>query len=178
MPIYNPGAPFVITARFDDVRSYGRHGGIDFAAPRGTPIPCAVQGIVVGRGEHATYGNMAVVKHDDPTTQMDEFTLYAHMPGLCFIPAIGTAVERGQAIGLVGNTGDSTDAHLHFELVWAVAGTWLTLDSPYEGGRLPRPSTVGRLDPLIEANWYGMDVYQASDDAGPVSRPAWSCRAA
>lgn len=175
MPIYAPGSPFVQTSDFDDMRSYGQHNGVDWEAPVGTPIPCAVRGVVVGRGEHANYGNMAIVKHDDPTTDHHEYTLYAHMPGTCFIPAIGTEVARGQAIGLVGNSGDSTGAHLHFELIWATANTWLSVDAPWEGGPLRRVTYGARLDPLVEANWYGMDVYQGE---GTVPRPRWSCRAA
>lgn len=177
MPIYVPGDPFVFTSDFDDTRSYGRHGGLDFEAPSGTPIPCAVAGVVVGRGRHDDYGYTAIVQHDDPTTRHHEYTLYAHMPGLCVIPRIGTQVAQGQAIGVVGNSGDSSGPHLHFELVWAVAGVWPSVDEPWEGGALPRHAEwMGRLDPQVEGNWYGMSVYQAADGASTVARPSWSCR--
>lgn len=178
MPIYRPGDPFVFTSGFHDTRSYGEHGGVDFEAPPGTPIPCAVRGVVVGRGEHDGYGSMAIVKHHDPTTNHHEYTLYAHMPTECVIPPIGSKVNRGQAIGLVGSSGDSSGPHLHFELIWAAADTWLSVEDPWEGGALPRSSSMGRLDPFVEANWYGMDVHEAEEGAGRIPFPRWSCRAA
>ncbi|MCA9708213.1 MAG: M23 family metallopeptidase [Myxococcales bacterium] len=178
MPTYQPGPPFEMTSYFGEVREDGTHGGTDYEAPQGTPIPCAVDGVVVGRGWHDDYGNLVIVKHDDPTTRHDEYTLYAHTLGLCFIPAIGTRVARGQAVGVVGSTGHSTGPHLHVELMWVVAGMWLTVEEPWEGDTLGLPGSkdyYGRLDTRVEANWYGMTVYQATEDSDPVAAPSGSC---
>lgn len=175
MPVYNPGAAFTLTSRFGEVRSATYvHNGVDFAAPQGTPIPSAARGVVVGRGVHADYGGMAIVKHDDPTTDYDEYTLYAHLPGICNIPSIGTQVARGQAIGVVGSTGNSTNPHLHLELIWKYAGTWWTADDPWLGDAIGLVSTQWRLDPLNPYNWGGLDVYEGEGAAGLEAPPA-SC---
>lgn len=174
MPGYDPGPDFTVGSLFGVMRGTYEHNGVDFPAPQGTPIPCAAQGVVVGRGTHGMYGNMAIVKHDDPTTSYDEYTLYAHMPGVCSIPSIGTPLARGQAVGVVGSTGNSTDPHLHIELIWQYAGTWWTVDDPWEGGAIGLVSTEWRLDPLDPYNWRGLDVYQGAG-APSVAAPPSSC---
>lgn len=180
MPIYDPGPPFEWTSDFGDMRDDGPHGGTDFKAPLGTPIPCAAQGVVVGRGWRSDYGYMTIVQHDVPTTRQDEYTLYAHQLGTCYIPAIGTPVARGQAIGRVGNTGNSSKPHLHIELIWSTANRWLSVDNPWEEGIMGLVADdvlMGRLDPRLEGNWYGMDVYQAAEGASAVAPPSLSCSA-
>ena len=61
------------------------------------------------------YGNLILVDHGDGTV-----TAYAHQSG--FAVSQGASVSRGQTIGYVGNTGNSTGPHLHFEVrVWGTA---------------------------------------------------------
>jgi murein DD-endopeptidase MepM/ murein hydrolase activator NlpD len=87
------------------------HKGIDFAAPRGTPIFAAGDGVIVYRGIYKGYGNYIKVKHNQTYS-----TAYAHMSR--FAPRFrnGSKVKQGQVIGYVGSTGFSTGNHLHYEL--------------------------------------------------------------
>lgn len=92
---------------------WGRlHGGIDIAAPDGTPIRAADSGRVAlmqGTGASGGYGNYTCVQH---TKTMS--TCYAHQSRLG--TSVGASVSQGQVIGYVGNTGNSFGAHLHFEV--------------------------------------------------------------
>ena len=93
----------------------GLHGwnGIDFGAPRGTPIHAAADGIVIvargGGAWNGGYGNYVVITHSNGTQ-----TLYSHMKSATVSP--GQSVLSGQTIGYVGATGLSTGPHLHFEV--------------------------------------------------------------
>lgn len=86
------------------------HMGNDLAAAQGTTVLAAADGVVRIAGHHASYGNYLRVLHKDG----DE-TLYAHMQYL-FVHA-GAKVTAGQALGTVGQTGNATGPHLHFELL-------------------------------------------------------------
>jgi len=84
------------------------HNGIDYAAPGGTPIMAASDGVVLNAGTNNRSGNFVRIKHADGT-----ITGYAHLkdaPGV----KPGEAVAGGAVIGAVGSTGRSTGNHLHF----------------------------------------------------------------
>jgi murein DD-endopeptidase MepM/ murein hydrolase activator NlpD len=88
------------------------HRGIDFAAPRGTPVYSVASGIVTYVGRHQSgYGNFVKVDHPGPYESG-----YAHLQEYGEGIAEGAAVKRGQVIGFVGSTGLATGPHLHFEL--------------------------------------------------------------
>lgn len=99
--------------RLHPVKKYTvMHRGIDFVAPRGTPIRATQEGIVIKKKyDRNGYGNYIQLKHKDGFT-----TLYAHLDS--FSPDIrrGYPVKKGQIIGTLGNTGLSTGAHLHYEI--------------------------------------------------------------
>ena len=98
-----PGYPYV--SRW--MSSY--HKGADICAPYGTPIYAADSGVVVTAGYHYSYGNYVIIDHGNGWR-----TLYGHMSSLgC---SVGQAVQRGQVIGYVGSTGNSTGNHCHFEM--------------------------------------------------------------
>ena len=86
------------------------HIGNDLAAPEGTAVLAAADGIVRMAGRHKSYGNYLRVLHANG----DE-TLYAHLQYL-FVRA-GEAVSAGQTLGTVGQTGNATGPHLHFEIL-------------------------------------------------------------
>ena len=86
------------------------HTGIDLAVGEGTPVLAAADGVVVTAAWHNSYGNYLRILHQDG----DE-TLYAHMQYL-FV-RIGEPVTAGQRLGTVGQTGNATGAHLHFEIL-------------------------------------------------------------
>lgn len=88
------------------------HNGVDFSAPSGTPIYAAASGSVTtvksGGGWNSGYGNYVVISHPNGSS-----TLYAHMSSVAIS---GGSVSKGQLIGYVGNTGQATGNHLHFEV--------------------------------------------------------------
>ena len=87
------------------------HTGVDFAAPRGTPILAAGNGVVEKAGRTSGYGNLIVLKHTNGYE-----TAYAHQSSFAKGIAPGVRVRQGQIIGYVGSTGLSTGPHLHFEI--------------------------------------------------------------
>jgi murein DD-endopeptidase MepM/ murein hydrolase activator NlpD len=86
------------------------HTGVDMAAPLGTPVMAAADGVVVAVGHTSVgYGNFVIIAHGGGIA-----TLYGHL--LTTQVLVGDHVVRGQQIGLEGSTGYSTGPHLHFEL--------------------------------------------------------------
>ncbi len=87
------------------------HTGVDFAAPRGTPIRAAGDGVVTYAAWRGGYGRTIMIRHASGYV-----TLYAHQSR--FAPGLrkGMRVRQGQVIGYVGSTGRSTGPHLHFEV--------------------------------------------------------------
>ncbi len=86
------------------------HRGVDYAAPRGTPIKAAGDGKVIFRGRKGGYGNSIILQHGGNIT-----TLYSHMSKYANSSRLGKRVKQGQTIGYVGSTGLATAAHLHYE---------------------------------------------------------------
>lgn len=86
------------------------HEGMDFAAPIGTPIVAASGGIVIESRYKPGYGKTVEIDHGNGLV-----TRYAHASSL--IAKLGDVVEKGQLIARVGNTGQVTGAHLHFEVL-------------------------------------------------------------
>jgi len=86
------------------------HRGVDYAAPRGTPIKAAGDGKVIFRGTKSGYGKVVILQHGGNIT-----TLYAHMSGFNAKARLGTRVKQGRVIGYVGMTGLATANHLHYE---------------------------------------------------------------
>lgn len=94
-------------------RNYGSgvHYGTDFAAPTGTEIYATDSGVVEAAGSGGSgYGIWVVINHENGFK-----SLYAHCSAVCVKP--GERVKKGQKIAAVGNTGDSTGSHLHFEII-------------------------------------------------------------
>jgi murein DD-endopeptidase MepM/ murein hydrolase activator NlpD len=85
------------------------HTGLDIAAPGGTPIQAAKDGVVKFSGENGGYGNLVIIDHGDGTE-----TYYGHASALHVQP--GQQVKAGDVIASVGTTGNSTGNHLHFEI--------------------------------------------------------------
>lgn len=85
------------------------HTGIDFSAPRGTPIYAVGAGVVTFSGRNGAYGNMIEISHGDGYK-----TRYAHAHELKVEK--GALVSKGQEIATVGSTGRSTGPHLHLEV--------------------------------------------------------------
>ncbi|MEP7156280.1 MAG: M23 family metallopeptidase [Betaproteobacteria bacterium] len=92
------------------LKNWRQHTGVDFAAPRGTPIWATADGTVEYAGVKGGYGNMIEIRHAGGIT-----TLYGHMSGFAASVRRGTRVSQGQTIGYVGATGWATGPHLHYE---------------------------------------------------------------
>ena len=89
---------------------WGRlHAGIDIAAPVGTPIRAVDSGRVAIAGPTGGYGNYTCIQHGGGIS-----TCYGHQSRIGV--SVGSSVSQGQVIGAVGNTGNSTGPHLHFEV--------------------------------------------------------------
>jgi murein DD-endopeptidase MepM/ murein hydrolase activator NlpD len=91
----------------------GYHTGIDYSAPQGTNVVAAVGGRVLYAGRlspwGASYGNAIIVLQRDMTR-----AIYAHLSKI--LVNNGQEIKTGERIGKVGNTGNSTGSHLHFEV--------------------------------------------------------------
>lgn len=85
------------------------HNGVDFAAPKGTAIYAAYDGVVVAASYSATMGNYVMIDHGDSL-----YTIYMHASALYV--SKGDVVIRGDTIAAVGSTGRSTGNHLHFSV--------------------------------------------------------------
>lgn len=115
---FNPGQNFQKTSGYGTrINPFGGkttqfHPGIDYAAPADTVVPAPVSGVVWYSGMNSGgYGNTVIIKASDGS-----FHVLAHMNGVG-MPAVNSTVTCGQAVGQVGNTGMSTGAHLHYEII-------------------------------------------------------------
>ena len=110
--------------RFHPIHRVWRpHKGVDYGAPRGTPVSCVADGTVTIAGWLGGYGRLVEVRHSGGLVSR-----YGHLSG--FGPGVkqGRRVRQGQTAGYVGATGDATGPHLHFEL--------------RQGGKAVNPLTV------------------------------------
>ena len=127
---YNPNAfvfPLSVPAAISSVFGWRQHPitgdrrfhtGIDLAAASGTPVLAAYSGQVEIADRVGGYGLTVILNHNNA-----QQTLYGHMSELLVRP--GQWVERGTVIGRVGNTGNSTGPHLHFETRQLTANGWV-----------------------------------------------------
>lgn len=107
---------YYITSSFSPRRKnpvsgiYKRHTGTDIGAAYGAAIVAANSGTVTLAGWNSGYGNCVIIDHGG-----GKATLYAHMSS--YSVSKGQYVQKGQQIGCVGSTGNSTGPHLHFEVL-------------------------------------------------------------
>ena len=92
------------------LRVHRPHRGVDYAAPRGTPVRATGSGRVSFAGRKGGYGKTVVLTHGNGYT-----TLYGHLSRYAKGVRRGKGVQQGQVIGYVGTTGISTGPHLHYE---------------------------------------------------------------
>ena len=141
------------------------HAGLDFAAPIGTPIYAAADGVVVeGRERYNVAGFGSWIWLDCQDSVGKDF-IYGHVKHDGILVKAGDRVRAGQQIGAVGNEGESTGPHLHFE-VWGSPGRLGGAHqdpAPYlagaaqPGGAVARP--VGKQGGTI----YGIDISEHND---------------
>ncbi len=113
-PIRKGSGRFIIPTNGSFTSPFGQrwgrlHAGVDIAAPVGTPIRAADSGSVAIAGMTGGYGNYTCIQHGGNIS-----TCYGHQSRIGV--STGQSVRQGQVIGAVGNTGNSTGPHLHFEV--------------------------------------------------------------
>lgn len=108
-------SPFGLKRFYND-QARRPHGGIDIAAPEGTPILAPADGLVVETGDYFFNGNCVFIEHG-----LGLQTFYAHMSRIDVEP--GDRITKGQVIGAVGQTGRVTGPHLHWSL--GLNATWV-----------------------------------------------------
>jgi len=113
--------------RVSPITGYSKkHTGIDFGAPRGTPIYASGDGVVESAYFSPVYGNFVEIRHVNGFR-----TLYGHMTNYVRGMRSGIRVRQGQIIGYVGSTGMSTGPHLHYEVsYWGTKVNPRTVKSP------------------------------------------------
>ncbi|MBZ8133040.1 M23 family metallopeptidase [Afifella sp. IM 167] len=91
---------------------YKLHSGVDWAAPRGSPILAAGNGTIIHAGWKSGYGRRVEIRHANGYV-----STYNHMSRIGKGIAVGTKVRQGQVIGYIGSSGLSTGPHCHFEIL-------------------------------------------------------------
>ncbi|MDF1608006.1 M23 family metallopeptidase [Hoeflea sp. YIM 152468] len=95
------------------ILKYSRmHTGVDWSAPRGTPIIASGNGVVEKAGWSGGYGRQTIIRHANGYKSS-----YSHQNSIAKGVVAGARVRQGQVIGAVGSTGLSTGPHLHYELI-------------------------------------------------------------
>ena len=146
-----------LTSRFGlrrhPILGYTRmHKGVDFAAPRGTPVLAAGDGVVRKRAYEKGYGRHIVLRHSDRLS-----TLYAHMRVFARGVREGSRVKQGQVVGYVGTSGVSTGPHLHYEI--------------HRDGRAVNPRRVVLPKPkLLEEGKRGLFAEKIREDEAWLAR--------
>ena len=119
------------------------HGGVDIAAPVGTPVLAADSGVVIFSGTLHGYGNTVIIRHDDGYA-----TVYGHNERN--LVSEGARVARGQEIGEIGRSGRTTGANLHFEVrrdnVAKTRSPICPSPRPPTESALPRPAAASIFD--------------------------------
>ncbi len=125
------------------------HTGVDYAAPKGTPVMSIGDGTVIEKGYNGGGGNTVKIRHNSVYT-----TAYLHLSGYAKDIKVGARVAQGQVIGYVGSTGTSTGPHLDFR-VW-------------QNGKPVNPLTIESppVEPIHESNIQAFDsiVHKYQDE--------------
>lgn len=136
------------------------HAGLDFAAPIGTPIYAAADGVVVeGRERYNVAGFGSWIWLDCQDSVGKDF-IYGHVKHSDILVKAGDRVRAGQQIGVVGNEGESTGPHLHFE-VWGAPGRLGGAHqdpAPYLAGAAQPGNAVARPVGKQGGTLFGVDV--------------------
>lgn len=129
------------------MRNGRMHWGVDIAGNSGKTIKSAAAGKVINSTTtNSGYGEYIIVRHNIGGQTYD--TLYAHMRSGSRKVVVGNTVTQGQALGIVGSTGNSTGPHLHFEIH---IGTW---NGSYTNAVNPKPYIDGQINPGLPAHAY------------------------
>ncbi|MCR9178387.1 MAG: peptidoglycan DD-metalloendopeptidase family protein [Alphaproteobacteria bacterium] len=135
------------------------HKGVDFAAPRGTPIMAAGDGVVERANRYGGYGNYLRIRHNSELK-----TAYAHIHRFAKGVSAGSRVKQGQIVAYVGSTGRSTGPHLHYEVLHNMRqvnplSVKLPAGETLKGGELKRLAAArSEIDQRVAASRNGTTV--------------------
>lgn len=108
------------------LKKWKAHRGVDYGAPKGTPIRSTGDGVVIKARYLHGYGNTIILRHAQKHT-----TLYAHLHKFAKGIKSGARIQQGEVIGYVGQTGWTTGPHLHYEFrIHGVHRNPLTVEFP------------------------------------------------
>lgn len=161
-------SPFNPRRRHPILRRIVPHNGVDYAAPTGTPVWAAADGVVTFVGPRGPNGNLVSLRHDNGYE-----THYAHLSR--FAPGLerNKRVAQREIIGYVGSTGRSTGPHLHFGL--KRAGRFVDPQAELNGpGRMMPSSFLPRFRRIVRALDAELDripIEPASGDPEPAETP-------
>jgi murein DD-endopeptidase MepM/ murein hydrolase activator NlpD len=118
------------------LKIYRPHFGIDYAAPKGTPVSAAADGVVINKGYNKSIGNFVKIQHNNARF----VTLYGHFSRFGEGINKGVRVTQKQIVGYVGRTGLATGPHLHYAF--------------YDNGRPIDPLKIKNtsVDPVLPEN--------------------------
>lgn len=117
------------------------HTGVDYVAPMSTQVYAAGAGVVVEMRRKGGYGRYLRIRHRNGFE-----TAYAHLSGYDRHMSLGASVSQGDLIGFVGDTGDATGAHLHYEILRdGRAVNPLTLPLPTGRNLVNSPAELARF---------------------------------
>ncbi|MFQ5752838.1 MAG: M23 family metallopeptidase, partial [bacterium] len=162
--------------------SYDGHNGTDMALynframDRGLKVIAAAGGVVVWTvyseydrntgPPYAGFGNTVAIKHDDGT-----FAQYIHFRKNSLTVEVGETVEAGQVLGLAGSSGNSTGAHLHFEIAEDIGNVYTPRD-PWHGTFNTLPSLWIEQEPYVGTaplRIYDMGVFTEAAAGGDIN---------
>lgn len=134
-------------SRFHPIlKEYRPHLGIDYAAPRGTPVSALGDGVVVFCGWNGGYGNYVQIKHGDTYE-----TCYGHLDKFAKGIRKGAQVRQSQVVGFVGSTGLATGPHLDFRVKYR--GSFINPDSIKSAPAEPIPDELRDLFLQQSTDW-------------------------
>jgi murein DD-endopeptidase MepM/ murein hydrolase activator NlpD len=144
------------------LNQWKQHNGVDYAAPRGTPVRAVGDGVVEFAGQQNGYGNIVQIKHSK-----DRATVYAHLSRIDV--ELGQKVEQGQYIGAVGATGWATGPHLHFEFkVGGVHQDPLAMSQGSEAGEVS-PAAKAQFEQWAQGVKVPLEMAQTVGRSGAYS---------
>lgn len=161
---------YTLTSTFWESRSYENHPGVDLAISSGTPIYAVGAGTVTQAGSTGGYGNYTCIAHTSAVS-----SCYAHQ-SVMYVKA-GDRVSKGERIGLVGTTGNSTGPHLHFEIrvdgdvrcpapwVGASSSAWCEAGSPGYGSTSTSSSRSAGARSASTGGWIASTINAPKGDA-------------
>ena len=172
-----PFEPFVITQAFNNASDYGPHEGVDYNVlgtsgnmDCGTPYRAVADGEIIHFSElNKNYGNLIVL--NVKTVNGDRYVRYCHCEEILVKSGF---VKRGDVIGKMGSTGNSTACHLHFDVLTKIPTNWRyytkAINNWFEDPEVffnTDLAIVGVMDPFKEKGIAALDKYRGERVQGP-----------